>query len=160
MPNYCANRWTIYGDKKERILLEKKLMGKCGPLSFQRLKPRPKEQDENWYYWNISEWGTKWDACDVEYKHNKELTEYIFLSAWDTPRQDMIENFMSKFEKLTFTFEYIERGKEFYGRYGTRGPYYRCNMKKEDFKIYNEENGEDVLCEELSHLQTLYDISG
>lgn len=61
---------------------------------------------DGWYDWNVREWGTKWDATDVEleqYLKNKTIV-YRFTTAWSPPEgafQAMIE----QHPRLHFKFE-------------------------------------------------------
>lgn len=68
-----------------------------GGLSFNRLVPKPTNvfrgeisdfeeqqyEDENW---NISNWGTKWDAYNVKhYKSSDKALRIFFTTAWSPP---------------------------------------------------------------------------
>jgi hypothetical protein len=53
---------------------------------FQHLRPRPADQEENWYEWNLSNWGTKWDARILDWSHDDENTVAIYFdSPWGPP---------------------------------------------------------------------------
>lgn len=56
-------------------------------FSFQKLHPRPQEEDENWYNWNCVHWGTKWEPKDIQIKYDKDKQEIImnFDTAWSPP---------------------------------------------------------------------------
>jgi hypothetical protein len=62
----------------------------------------------NWYNWNINNWGTKWDACEVSQERLTDTNLSIrFDTAWDKP--DPI--FMAMTEQhpeLTFDFSWEE----------------------------------------------------
>jgi hypothetical protein len=53
---------------------------------FQHLRPRPEDQEDNWYDWNINYWGTKWDANIIDWcrDSDNELTIYCD-TAWSPP---------------------------------------------------------------------------
>lgn len=39
-----------------------------------------------WYDWNVNNWGTKWDASDVEFiDHEPEYKQYKFSTPWSPP---------------------------------------------------------------------------
>lgn len=39
-----------------------------------------------WYDWNCENWGTKWDASDVEFQsHGPDHKQYTFRTAWSPP---------------------------------------------------------------------------
>ena len=86
MPNWCDNRVIITG-KEEHLnaILEAK-------LSFDKLRPRPEEQEENWYEWNYEHWGTKWDIHEDQidislFTDEKGVSEINadFFTAWAPP---------------------------------------------------------------------------
>jgi hypothetical protein len=64
----------------------------------KEIKPKPTEMSEiilhrgdDWYNWNIRNWGTKWNAYDVDiYEKNNDKDElielrYTFSTAWSQP---------------------------------------------------------------------------
>ena len=48
--------------------------------------PKSGKNDDRWYHWNIQNWGTKWDACnvDIEYADESQI-EITFDTAWSPP---------------------------------------------------------------------------
>lgn len=75
-----------------------------GSLSFNRLIPTPgnifqlplSRKDEEkygkencWYDWNRTNWGTKWDAYEVETDVAGEFIHIEFWTAWSHPRKYM-----------------------------------------------------------------------
>ena len=87
MPNWCDNSVTLRHDDKEKIdALEKVLADQQDCEVFYHLRPRPADQDENWYDWNINNWGTKWDMTITEFDRQDENTIWIsFDTAWSPP---------------------------------------------------------------------------
>jgi hypothetical protein len=95
MPNWCNNIITFRnGNKKEVDKLEKYLKkldkeddtSNIGEGLFTYFRPRPKDEDEQWYEWNCSNWGTKWEASLYEWRRDSEheITA-IFDTAWGPP---------------------------------------------------------------------------
>lgn len=71
---------------------------------------------ENWYDWNVRNWGTKWDVAvsDKEQYPETELIEewsdrliYSFNTAWDTPLS-AIKNLSEQYPNLEFNLSYEE----------------------------------------------------
>ena len=58
MPNWCLNKLTISHEDRSKVM-EFVHAYKEGKVCEHYL-PRPEDQD--WYEWNISNWGTKWDT--------------------------------------------------------------------------------------------------
>lgn len=101
MPNWCSNEVTLshedvnkiddLHDQLEKNQNRRNQMYESGTeapevpvLGF--LRPRPKTEDENWYGWNTSKWGTKWDvdAWEVE-RVSENSISFRFDSAWAAP---------------------------------------------------------------------------
>lgn len=93
MPNWCDNSAYFRNDDVSKIdALEKVLNEKdsTGISSngeiFQHLRPRPVEEEENWYNWNIEHWGTKWEAGIIDWERQDDNTIWVsFDSAWSPP---------------------------------------------------------------------------
>lgn len=67
------------------------------------------ETPYNWYNWNISNWGTKWDACDVElsYAPGEGEAAISFNTAWSPPIE-VIVAMVEMYPELHFTVDYRE----------------------------------------------------
>ena len=42
---------------------------------------------EDWHDWALKNWGTKWDAYDVDVIVDEQCVEIIFTTAWGPPRK-------------------------------------------------------------------------
>ena len=52
---------------------------------FNALFPRPVEEEENWYGWNVNNWGTKWDTgVEITDQSDNEIV-LTFDTAWGPP---------------------------------------------------------------------------
>ena len=66
------------------------------------------DTEYNWYNFNVREWGTKWDARDVDLlEEGKTFLRYKFDTAW-TPPTPVIEKLAQQNPNLTITLEYRE----------------------------------------------------
>lgn len=85
MPNWCSNIVTLSHEDATKIdAIEQELMHPAAGL-FNSLFPRPKAE-EDWHSWNVSNWGTKWDASIQVYNRLDENTITIeFDTAWSPP---------------------------------------------------------------------------
>ena len=80
------------------------------------LAERLQFQGDNWYDWNVRNWGTKWDVA-VSHDDNYPDTElvedwsdrliYSFNTAWSPPFP-AIENLSKQYPNLTFNISYEE----------------------------------------------------
>ena len=84
--------------------------------NFQETFSNALANDQSWYYWNVRNWGTKWDvavADGVEYADTTlEITDdgtlmYHFQTAW-SPVHEIFEKLSEQYPKLTFDYEYEE----------------------------------------------------
>jgi hypothetical protein len=75
-----------------------------------------------WYDWNVTNWGTKWDACDTYVGRTDELNASIsFQTAWSPP-EPIFRAIAEQFPNLTFDISYEEEqgwGGEWLGSNGT-----------------------------------------
>jgi|TARA_R110000787_G_scaffold150692_5_gene264617 hypothetical protein len=139
MPNWTRNIMHVDGDVKE-VKKFLKHMGK--QMDFQKVLPMPEDcftdnlgdkerkmcEDQgipNWYDWSIENWGTKWNANNVEGdvevdKYGKKAQflhlTYRFETAWDTPRE-VIRALFKQWPELEFDGGYIHEGYEGCGNF-------------------------------------------
>ena len=83
MPNWCANTVTL--EHKDPAMIARALTAYEEGKLLNEFIPCPDPED--WYNWNVNNWGTKWDIggndCDVqEFPGGLVLT---FDSAWSPP---------------------------------------------------------------------------
>lgn len=139
MPNWCQNDVTITGPAvagiKQAISEERGI--------FDSVRPRPADQEDNWYAWNVENWGTKWDVQDPIV--NEETDNSILLSfdtAWGPPialYQYLLDNGNSVDAK------YLESGMCFIGEW----------IDGEDLYYDYGEDGLDIIPD---HLEEFYNI--
>lgn len=85
MPNWCYNRVKIgFEEHNEKPLRE--ALSEDKEL-FIQFVPRPKEYDEGekWYWWNVENWGTKWDAEPRDIKWEDNSVSFTLETAWAPP---------------------------------------------------------------------------
>lgn len=137
MPNYCYNTLIITSENSDEVKkffeenksINNKDSNENSYLSFSKSVPMP-ENEKDWYNWNCQNWGTKWDAIDVEIynssshssSENEFLIEegtteiiYSFSTAWG-PALSWLETTAKKYPNLNFENEYSECGMNFYGK--------------------------------------------
>lgn len=116
MPNWVHNRITFKGSGSDlaKIAEELKEENAQDPISFNKLIPRPADKDDDAYNWNISNWGTKWDACHADselesFGNKPRLGElfYSFDTAWSTPAP-VIDAMIAKFGHVEMFYDYEE----------------------------------------------------
>jgi hypothetical protein len=115
MPNWCYNSVTISNEDKTKIdALEQELL-KEETKPCNHLCPRPESEEENWYDWNINNWGTKWDVTPYDWRREDDNTISMnFDSAWSPPTT-LYEYLVS--EGWDVRAYYQEEGMSFIGKF-------------------------------------------
>ena len=111
MPNWCFNIVTFRHKNPEEI---SRIAKASSDELFNTFVPRPKEED-NWYDWNLVNWGTKWDANAVQItSQDSNSIKVSFETAWCPPIE-----FYTTLEELGFEVDalYYEPGMNFCGQY-------------------------------------------
>lgn len=134
MPNWCENRLTVAGDKKqvdkfveqgktEDHLLQMSqfipYLKKFADLDkkankFNEGKPLNEQMKDGFnqggYEWRIANWGTKWDLVEGELVREENTKAiYHFDTAWSSPFK-FVKTVSKQFPELTFEIHYEEMG--------------------------------------------------
>ncbi len=124
MPNWVTNRLTITADDDtlKRIIAEVRNGDKS--FDFEKVIPMPENiyrgdlgpeerktyGNNNWYYWSIANWGTKWNACQNEDGDIIEIFNgtlvYEFDTAWSAP-YPVVQRLSEKYTCVC-TLEYFD----------------------------------------------------
>lgn len=140
MPNWCNNTLIVEGNVEDLQRIKPLLINEQGEFSFNCAVPQPenlyrealssdKEMElnakgiPNWYSWNNTHWGTKWDACsayidtdnDDLFGANLEI-RINFQTAWSPPA-DWLYSFLKKLDGMEVSVQllYDEPGMDFAG---------------------------------------------
>ena len=120
MPNWCGNQLILrHSDKsKFEALVEELSKGEDRVELFKHFRPRPLTEEENWYDWNVANWGTKWEA-NVHYSNvqDDEIT-IDFDTAWSPP-VDLYEHITK--DGWEIEAAYSEPGMGFVGQFRASG---------------------------------------
>lgn len=119
MPNWCDNYATLSGPKEkiDELIVELKKSDERDETYkiLGLLRPRPEEEEENWYMWNVNNWGTKWDVEIASYEIVDENTVSLsFSSAWSPPTS--LYDYLQE-EGWVINALYCEEGMAYCGRY-------------------------------------------
>lgn len=182
MPNHTASRLSILGEEETIKELVEFVKGEGDNFfSFEKIKPAPdhifqgeldqsakeKYGKNNWYDWNVENWGTKWGAYDqkqveifnssnaLKYICDKSyaLADYYFSTAW-SPAIPVILELSGKYPKVIIQYSYVDEGYFFAGStYFEDG----CVLDEDNFDIeaYQEKYGEGASIDE----KVLYSMS-
>jgi hypothetical protein len=117
MPNWCSNVATInHGDKEKIDAIEAELnKPKDDVALFEMLCPCPEDQKDNWYEWNINNWGTKWEASIYDFERLDDNNIRVnFDTAWGPPVSLYDYLFENGYDTTAY---YDECGMAFCGKY-------------------------------------------
>lgn len=114
MPNWCLNNVTLSHD--DPAMLDRAQKALEVDKFFNEFIPMPAEESENWYSWNTTNWGTKWEASvsSDSIERDGNSISASFDTAWSPP--------VEAYRQLTdLGFEiratYYEPGMGFVGEY-------------------------------------------
>ena len=97
---------AYYGEEKEKVELDNFMQDFTNAIA----------KGVSWYYWNLRNWGTKWDvAVPDETKWTNTTLEvnddgslmYHFETAW-SPVPEIFQQLSEKYPELEFDYEYEE----------------------------------------------------
>jgi len=74
-------------------------------------------QDDRWYNWQLSNWGTKWDICKDHIEWGQDDEDYMVLhfdTAWSPP-EEICHALREKFPDLGIEWFYDEPGMQVAG---------------------------------------------
>jgi hypothetical protein len=75
---------------------------------------RDVEVGQDWYNWNIREWGTKWEIDGVGLAQRTGELKYEFATAWSPPIP-ALSKLASQYPQLVFTIRFHDEGDCFAG---------------------------------------------
>lgn len=135
MPNWCSNNFEVTGTKEQIDAFEDFLKTGNGKDWFSFFLPTPAELTEttspnnnedqaealierygaaDWYSWNVTNWGTKWNCDAADFGREENTISFYFDSAWSPPvaLYEFIES-----EGFSVRASYYEPGMCFVGEY-------------------------------------------
>ena len=142
MPNHCHNRVTFYSEdstlitKLHNIFKSDNIFGQFVPEPDWKttpneagelpIQPEPDSiyppkfpdgvTDDRWYSWRLANWGTKWDAYEVDID-DSELEygfEVTFDTAWSPP-EEICYAIKEQFDEVSVSWFFDEPGMEVAG---------------------------------------------
>lgn len=125
--NYCDNELEITGAADDVAEFVTCAESDEELLSFASLLPEPDigglGGTKGWFNWRIVNWGSKWDALEVERsQRHRDHIVYNYQSAW-APGLNPIRVASLRWPELTFVLSYASHGGGFAGRITFRGGY-------------------------------------
>ena len=119
MPNHVTNKLVANGSEQDTKNIFSSLKTETSDFDFNKILPMPEELKDttsgsseirnpvliekygydNWYNWSNANWGTKWNAYEVEHISD---TEVQFDTAWSCA-----DNLIAKLSSLHPTVEFI-----------------------------------------------------
>lgn len=115
MPNWCNNTLILEGTTDELQKVKPLLFNGEDKFSLACAVPPPKDL-EDWYNWNISNWGTKWDTFESYSDITEGEIRINFSTAWSPPIE-WLSSFFRKIEGAQISVELLfdEPGMSFAG---------------------------------------------
>jgi hypothetical protein len=107
MPSWCQNEVNIYGTEEEITKVREFVNGTEEPFSFESIFPTE-------YVNRPDEWGTKWDAHEVDFEDGVDVLTYSFDTAWSPP-YGIHNKLVEEFPNIHISWFYREEGEQFAG---------------------------------------------
>lgn len=152
MPNWCSNTLVLGHEDPAQITRAVEAFRR-GEL-LNEFVPLPATEQENWYDWHVSNWGTKWDvggtdAGDPQVDPSGRSVSFYFDSAWAPP-----VSWYERMQDLGFEVEamYYESGMAFAGKYDESGDDYY------EFSNMSTDEVRDMLPEDLDQAFGITDM--
>ena len=118
MPNWCYNNITLRGPQSEIDRIEKFLEERKGKNWFDFFRAMPdeiREHKDEWYGWNLENYGCKWNCDANDWQRIDENTiSFWFDSPWGPPLA--LYEFMVD-EEFDVRASYHEEGMAFVGEF-------------------------------------------
>lgn len=120
MPNWCANTFKVTGDPQRIQAFYDFLDERGGKNWFDFFVEPAKEDDPNWYAFNLENYGCKWN-CEAgswsiqDLDDGRSTVRVDFDSPWGPPTA--LYQKLSEDESLEVYAEYNEEGMGFVGRF-------------------------------------------
>lgn len=118
MPNICSNDLVVVGSGADQFYQD--CLNHEGEFSFNTLVSLPEEEKENWYDWQVANWGTKWDLSVHAEDIKPDKVIVSSSTAW-APPVTWVQKVAPMYPHLEFTLLYEEGGMCFAGRYVQNG---------------------------------------
>lgn len=115
MPNWCSNTLDVCHDDKEKIDALEKFLDERKGKDFFDFFIEPAKEGEEWYSYNLNNYGCKWNCEATHYERTGDNSIYItFDSPWAPPIQLYVHMESNDFGVCA---EYHESGMGFVGKY-------------------------------------------
>lgn len=149
MPNHVVNQVYINDVESKTKFAEIAEFVKSDTtlFDFAKLVPEPSDNDD-WYDWRCTNWGTKWNAYEIVC--NPYRTMFEMWTAWTTPFQVMVA-LSAKFPEVLVTVDFADEdlGSGNCGSYSIKGgeliefvdcdAEFSCKLWGIDYQEYMEE---------------------
>jgi hypothetical protein len=152
MPNWCQNVVTFSHAEPSKLDAIREAVDvarhNSGENFMNVFVPRPESEKDNWYDWNVTNWGTKWDINPEISEDNGDSITLTFDSAWAPPIEfyNTLQNELG-YEVMAY---YNEEGMAFAGIY---------DHGSDDYYEYGYLTSEQVACTLPGDLDEMFCIS-
>jgi hypothetical protein len=122
--------------------LPKELVGTTAPSREKNEELIKKYGADNWYDWQVMNWGVKWDVNATLSSEDENVLKYWFDSAW-CPPLEWLRAVGKLYPELEFTLDYEESGCQFEGTMYAHGDEF-WDEEREYSKVWCDECQEEV----------------
>lgn len=157
MPNWTSNTLCVEGnDLDVKTFITKVTADKYNTQEYAILATLiPVPEGQEWYEWNIANWGTKWEDNGTTLTiTDKGFAMFRFDTAWSPPVEG-ITTISTMFPSLTFVLSYSEMGMGFVGSAGFLDGLVH-HASSENIQMEGSEENDDL---DMDALYEAYDLA-
>lgn len=124
-----------FGKIKKHPLSDGKELLKFVPTKKYQQYLKDTFGSDNWYSWNVENWGTKWDVTPIIWGENDDSFSFSFDSAWGPP-EAFFRHLADKYG-IEYDLKYYESGAGFAGKSSyVNGKHYQTSAEGKDYPLF------------------------
>ena len=111
---YPQPDWKTIPNDKGELPVKREIKSPDGSVAHITYDFPDGKNDDRWYDWSYNNWGTKWDASNLESEVEDEYAEFEFETAW-APASGIYEKIREDYPDVSISWFFDEPGMEYAG---------------------------------------------
>lgn len=108
---YPQPDWKTIPNDKGELPVKREIKSSDGSVMHITYDFPDGKNDDRWYDWSYNNWGTKWDASNLESDVDESYAEFEFETAW-APASGIFEKIREDYPDVAISWFYDEPGME------------------------------------------------
>ena len=106
--------WNIIRPLNVEAYLDSSVRATPEGMTFAEHYEHSVATGQDWWHWNVREWGTKWEISESDLNASETSLSYCFDTAWSPPCE-ALDKLAEQYPTLAFTIRFIDEGGGFAG---------------------------------------------